>query len=79
MLKLKFTAVRDRTMKTLVIIIGIAWFAVFALYIVDHAETVDIINLHETIPFNIFGLIWVIVGFCTIMPLSRMAQKKDRE
>ena len=70
---------KGKIMKAFVVIIGVIWFLIFGIYIIDHADFINMFNFHETVPFDIFGLIWVIVGLLTIVPLSWLAQKGDQD
>ena len=51
---------------------------VFAAYILDIREAVDLINLHETVSFLKFGLVWSIVALITVVPLYN-AWKRNSE
>lgn len=52
---------------------------VFAVYILDISEAVDVINLHETVSFLKFGLVWTIIALITVVPMHNAAKRNSED
>ena len=51
---------------------------VFALYVIDISEAVSLINLHKTVPFLNFGLVWTIVVLITVLPMYNASKRNSK-